>query len=242
MGTEIPLGRRSLTFSHRRYARETAMMALCLAEGSKLSMKAALDQAFDWFDDEEVRMEVLPPEEDEGFEALGLAPRPVPEEVREPYRRFATLLANGVWDRKFDIDNGLDAAMPNYTVDRLAAVDRNVLRLGTWELFHLDYVPPLVTINEFIEIAKKYATAESGRFVNGVLATMLRKSPKAQYDPATAPQDPEFKELERIFREPERPVVEEEIEEGSDEAKRVKRYGLQWTLKGGDKEIPPLTE
>jgi len=216
------------------------MMALCLAEGSRLSMKAALDQAFEWFEDEDVRREVLPPEEDAGFDDLGLAPRLVPEELREPYRVFAASLAHGVWEDKSEIDRGLDAAMPNYTVDRLAAVDRNVLRVGTWELFHLDYVPPLVTINEAIEIAKKYATAESGRFVNGVLATMLKRSPKADYDPKTAPRDPEFADPERVYREPQRPVVEETVEEGSDEAKRAKRFGLQWTLRGGDAEIPPL--
>ncbi len=217
-------------------------MALCLAESGKLSMKAALAQAFELFDDEEVRTEVLPPERDPGFTDLGLAPRPVPEELREPFQSFATLLAQGVWDAKFEIDDGLDAAMPNYTVDRLAAVDRNVLRLGTWELFNVPYVPPIVTINEAIEIAKKYATAESGRFVNGVLATMLKRSPKRDYDPATAPRDPEFTEPERVFREPEREVVEETVEAGTDEAKRAKRYGLTWTLRGGDAEAPPLTE
>lgn len=231
-----------MTFAHRRYAREVALMALCLAEGSKISMKSALEQAFEWFDDEDVRREVLPPESDPGFDDLGLAPRPVPEELKEPFRRFATLVAEGVWSRKFDLDEQLDNAMPNYTIDRLAAVDRNVLRIGTWELYALPYVPPVVTINEAIEIAKKYATAESGKFVNGVLATMLRRSPKRDYDPATAPQDPEFQELERIFREPERPIVEETVEEGSEEAKRAKRYGLAWTLRGGDAKIPPLTE
>ena len=229
-------------FAHRRYAREAALMALCLAEGSKLSMKAALEQALEFFDDEDVRREVLPPEADAGFDDLGLAPRPVPDELREAFARFASILANGVWDKKFDLDDVLDDTMPNYSVDRLAAVDRNVLRIGTWELFELPYVPPIVTINEAIEIAKKYATADSGRFVNGVLATMLRRSPKAEYDPATAPRDPEFSEMERVFKEPARPVVEETVEAGSDEAKRAKRYGLAWTLKSGDAEIPALTE
>jgi len=231
-----------LTFAHRRYAREVALMALCLAEESKISAKAALDQAFEFFDDEEVRMEVLPPEKDPGFADLGLAPRPVPDELREPFREFAITLVAGVWQEKMDIDQGLDATMPHYTVDRLAAVDRNVLRLGTWELFHLPYVPPIVTINESIEIAKKYATADSGRFVNGVLATMLKRSPKADYDPKTAPRDPEFAEREVAYREPEKPIVEETVEDGSDEAKKAKRYGLNWTLRAGDAEIPPVTE
>ncbi len=231
-----------MTFAHRRYAREVALMALCLAEGSRLSMKAALDQAFEFFDDEDVRREVLPPEGDAGFADLGLAPRPVPEELREAFRSFASLLANGVWEKKFDLDDILDDTMPNYSIDRLAAVDRNVLRIGTWELFELPYVPPIATINEAIEIAKKYATAESGKFVNGVLATMLRRSPKKDYDPATAPRDPEFAEREQPYREPEREVVEETVEEGTDEAKRAKRYGLTWTLRSGDATIPPLTE
>ena len=228
-----------MTFAHRRYARETALMALCLADGARLSMAAALEQAFEFFDDEDVRREVLPPDE---FDDLGLAPRGVPDEVRGRFREFASLLANGVWEKKFEIDDGLDAAMPNYTVDRLAAVDRNVLRLGSWELFEVPYVPPIVTINECIEIAKKYATAESGRFVNGVLATMLKRSPKRAYDPANAPRDPDFDVPEEPYREPERVVIEETVEAGSDEAKKAKRYGLNWVLKSGDAEIPAVTE
>ena len=214
-------------------------MALCLADGSRLSMAAALEQAFEFFDDEDVRREVLPPDE---FGDLGLAPRGVPPELRERFREFASLLANGVWEKKFEIDDGLDASMPNYTVDRLAAVDRNVLRLGSWELFEVPYVPPIVTINECIEIAKKYATAESGRFVNGVLATMLRRSPKRDYDPANAPRDPDFDRPEETYREPERIVIEETVEAGTDEAKKAKRYGLNWTLKSGDAVIPAVTE
>ena len=217
-------------------------MALMLAEGSKISMKGALVQTLELFDDEDVRLEVLPPEADKGFDELGLVPRPVPDDLREPFQAFASTLANGVWEKKYDLDDILDDTMPNYTVDRLAAADRNVLRIATWELFELPYVPPIVTVNEAIEIAKKYATSESGKFVNGVLATMIRRSPKADYDPATAPKDPEFAEREKAYREPARIVVEETVEAGSDEAKRAQRYGLTWTLKSGDAEIPALTE
>lgn len=209
-------------------------MALILAEQSKISMKAALDQAFELFDDEEVRREVLPAESDQGFADLDLAPRPVPDEYRQPFREFAELLADGVWENKADIDHSLDQAMPNYSVDRLAAVDLNVLRIALYELYEVPYVPPLVTINEAIEIAKKYATAESGKFVNGVLATLMKRSPKANFDPKTAPKDPLFAEAEKPYREPERPVVEETVEEGTDEAKRAQRYGHAWTLRSGE--------
>ena len=57
----------------------------------------------------------------------------------------------------------------NYELSRISVVDRNVLRIAIYEMFHCPETPPVVAINEAIEIAKKYSTEESGRFVNGVL-------------------------------------------------------------------------
>ena len=62
----------------------------------------------------------------------------------------------------------------------MAAVDRNVLRLAVYELFHLPDVPPRVVLNEAIDIAKKYGSEESGRFVNGVLDDILNTEPALQ--------------------------------------------------------------
>ena len=57
----------------------------------------------------------------------------------------------------------------NWKLDRIAAVDRAILRLGLYELLEMDEVPPKVVINESVELAKKFSTAKSGSFVNGVL-------------------------------------------------------------------------
>ncbi len=68
-----------------------------------------------------------------------------------------------------EIDEVLRDIMPNWRLERLAAVDRNVLRIGAAELLHVDDVPPKVVISEAIALAEKYGGRESPRFVNGVL-------------------------------------------------------------------------
>ncbi|MCD5401700.1 transcription antitermination factor NusB [candidate division NPL-UPA2 bacterium] len=90
---------------------------------------------------------------------------PCPEEVGN----FATELVTGTYENLSSIDNLLKKYTNNWDISRLAAVDRNILRLATYELLFLDGIPSRVTINEAIEIAKKYSTADSGKFVNGIL-------------------------------------------------------------------------
>ena len=68
-----------------------------------------------------------------------------------------------------EIDQIIQKNARNYEFSRLSAVDRNILRVGTYELLKCPDVPPAVAINEAIEIAKKFSTDESGKFVNGVL-------------------------------------------------------------------------
>jgi N utilization substance protein B len=68
-----------------------------------------------------------------------------------------------------EIDDRIDAVTQNYELDRLSTVDRNILRIAAFEMFHCLDIPPIVSINEAIEIAKRFGTEESGRFVNGVL-------------------------------------------------------------------------
>ncbi len=101
---------------------------------------------------------------DDDFEAFfGL--RLAKPEVRE----FAIELARGVIENAKEIDARIAARLDNYDFSRLSVVDRNVLRLAVYEMFHRDDVPPVVCINEAIEISKRFGTTESGRFVNGVL-------------------------------------------------------------------------
>ncbi|MBU6299936.1 MAG: transcription antitermination factor NusB [Verrucomicrobia bacterium] len=90
-------------------------------------------------------------------------------------RKFAEDLVDGVLRHLLLIDQALAACLENFEVNRLAAVDRNLLRLATFELLFVPDVPPPVVINEAIEIAKAFGTPDSGRFVNGVL-DQIRKN------------------------------------------------------------------
>lgn len=89
--------------------------------------------------------------------------------VREDVREAAMRLAGGVIGRLDELDAGIAEYTANYSVGRIAAVDRNILRLAMYEMRHREDVPPVVAIDEAIEIAKKFGGEDSGRFVNGVL-------------------------------------------------------------------------
>lgn len=84
-------------------------------------------------------------------------------------RRFSDNLIPGILKARPEIDPLIEANVANYGLNRLAAIDRNVLRLAVYEMLHCPDVPPVVAINEAIEIAKKYSTSDSGKFVNGIL-------------------------------------------------------------------------
>lgn len=90
-------------------------------------------------------------------------------EVPDDVRAFAATLVDGVRARQVDIDRMLAAAMDNWELQRLACVDRNVLRLAVHELADREDIPARVTINEAIELGKRFSTARSGSFINGVL-------------------------------------------------------------------------
>ncbi len=82
---------------------------------------------------------------------------------------FAESLVAGVETLRTQIDRLITEAAENWRLDRMAAIDRNILRLGAYELLHCPDVPAKVAINEALELAKRYSTAQSSRFVNGVL-------------------------------------------------------------------------
>jgi N utilization substance protein B len=91
--------------------------------------------------------------------------RPALQEVRT----FATNLLNGVIAQQATIDEKITKYTANYELRRISAVDRNILRMAIYEMLYAEDVPPIVAINEAIDIAKKFGTDESGKFVNGVL-------------------------------------------------------------------------
>lgn len=84
----------------------------------------------------------------------------------------AERLATGTLRHLAEIDRAIDAAAEHWTVDRMPAVDRALLRLATYELTHEPDTPTAVILNETVRIAKEYSTQNSGRFINGVLATL----------------------------------------------------------------------
>jgi transcription antitermination protein NusB len=90
--------------------------------------------------------------------------------LREPKLcAFASALVGGVLEHQPRIDALISEVAENWRLDRMAAIDRNILRLGAFELLYCDDVPTKVAINEALELAKRYSTAQSSRFVNGIL-------------------------------------------------------------------------
>jgi transcription antitermination factor NusB len=105
-----------------------------------------------------------------GEEAYGDAEAYVGGEARDPeIRAYALALVGGVRAHREEIDGWIRRTAKNWDLERMAVLDRNVLRLGIYELLHSEEVPPKVAINEAIEIAKRYSTTQSGAFVNGIL-------------------------------------------------------------------------
>ena len=84
-------------------------------------------------------------------------------------RPYADEVARGVRAQVEPLDARIKAASKNWRLERMTRVDRNLLRIGTWELTHKPDVPRAVVIDEAVELAKRYGTEESGAFVNGVL-------------------------------------------------------------------------
>lgn len=90
---------------------------------------------------------------------------------------YTERLVNGVADKMRDIDQILKKTSDNWKPDRMNAVDRNILRLGVFELCFCDDIPSTVTINEMIEIAKQFGTENSPSFINGILDKVRIQNP-----------------------------------------------------------------
>ena len=93
----------------------------------------------------------------------------------ELVREHAMTLYQGVKVHLAAIDQRLTACLENFSFERLSAVDRNILRVALFEMFHDTKVPPVVSMNEAIEIAKRFGGEDSGRFVNGILDRLIKE-------------------------------------------------------------------
>lgn len=90
-------------------------------------------------------------------------------------RDFAEDLVKGVINHSRDIDEKLSALADNWELNRMAVIDKNILRLAAYEIKYRDDIPAAVSINEALEIAKKYSGLESSRFINGILDKVAKE-------------------------------------------------------------------
>ncbi|HHI98066.1 MAG TPA: transcription antitermination factor NusB [Thermodesulfatator atlanticus] len=93
---------------------------------------------------------------------------------------FARELVNGVAEKQKEIDEIIERFSKHWKLSRMSAIDRNILRLATYELLFRPDIPPKVSINEAVELAKAFGTDESASFVNGVLDAIYKKLVKEQ--------------------------------------------------------------
>lgn len=141
---------------------------------------------------------------------------------------FAESLAKGVLELRESLDAQIRPLLAQgWDIDRLAITDLIALRMGAFELLHLPEMPPKVTITECVWLAQRYGSAESARFVHGVLASLLKQSPKSDWTPppgGTAEEEPETEEPE---------AEETLIEEGSPEHDEALKAG-PWVVRKSD--------
>lgn len=100
------------------------------------------------------------------------------KEIEKPNAKtmdFITWLVKGTWQLREELDERFSQHLQHWKLDRLPRVDRQVLRLAVYEMFYAEDTPWKAVINEAIELAKRYGTEESGRFINGVLGQMIKQ-------------------------------------------------------------------
>lgn len=139
----------------RRYAREAAMQALFQLD----MIKPAQDN------EDKAQMEAL----DSSWQAGDF------KKVSEIDKGYAAALVKGVRAGLQSIDEIISKKSHGWKISRMAAIDRSILRLAVYEMKYIEDVTPGIVINEAVELAKKFGTDESARFVNGVLGAMVDK-------------------------------------------------------------------
>lgn len=105
-------------------------------------------------------------------ETRAMSAQDVIAELAAPPAELSTSLAVGVEAHQPELDDLISRFARDWTVDRMPALDRALLRIGAFELVHCPDVPTAVVLSEAVELAQQYSTEDSGRFINGVLAAM----------------------------------------------------------------------
>lgn len=149
----------------RHDAREWALQFLFQSE---FNQDASLDKAFSLFWQFQDEWAAASPSE-AAASAKDPADSAHAAKGRAKARRFAEELARGVIAHHKEIDPLIEKYAENWEIDRMGIVDRNVMRIAVYEMLHRDDIPPVVSINEAVDLAKAFSSVESGKFVNGIL-------------------------------------------------------------------------
>lgn len=149
----------------RRLAREVALQALFQIDFTGNEVEQAVDAALD--EHEELHPEAAVDKALDQHKELGAA------SARNYVKKYSMVLVNGVVENKEAIDATLNSCATDWTVERMPATDRNILRVAVFEMRHEK--PALAAGVAINEIAKAYGTEESPRFINGVLGKLARK-------------------------------------------------------------------
>ena len=107
------------------------------------------------------------------YAALDISPK-------VPINNFTRTLLDRALTHQPELDERLRGVIMNWRLERLSSIDRNLLRLATVEIYYFDDIPPKVTINEYIEIAKDFGDNDSPSFINGILDRIARESAKGK--------------------------------------------------------------
>ena len=149
----------------RREARERAIQFLFQCD---LNAPDQLDEALNQFWDSQRRSALA--QASDGKSTWGeQVELPPPTTDEAALRLFADPLIKGTLEHRAEADAVIVKHAKNWDISRMAAVDRNILRLAIFEMLHRDDIPPVVSINEAVDIAKRFSTDDSGKFVNGIL-------------------------------------------------------------------------
>ncbi|MFE3443237.1 transcription antitermination factor NusB [Nocardia sp. NPDC059180] len=97
-----------------------------------------------------------------------------------PVHAYTRTLVEGVADDLDRVDGTIESYLQDWTLSRLPAVDRAILRIAVWELFHANDVPPVVAVDEAVELAKELSTDDSPSFINGVLGQVVLVAPQVR--------------------------------------------------------------
>ncbi len=89
---------------------------------------------------------------------------------------FAEKIVLGVLEHRREIDRLIERYSENWRLDRISTIDRNILRMAIFELLHCEDIPPKVTLNEAIDLGKRYGTEDSGSFINGILDRIQKEA------------------------------------------------------------------